>query len=82
MSKLADIQCEILEKLALKLCGEEGKKLVKHHNLIDDVIYKIGTVIKDDKLLEKLNNCTDDELGVINSRLTMIINTLKDKEVK
>lgn len=82
MSKLNDFKVELLEKLLLKFCGEDGKKLVKHNHLMRDVVDKLGVIICDNDVVHKLEKCTDDELNCINSRLTMIINTLKDKEVK
>lgn len=73
---------KLLEKIALKFGGEDGEKMVKHFDLIEGVFEKLGVILQDDNLFDKLDNCTNDELEVINSRLTMIINTLKDKEVK
>ena len=79
MSSLDGIT-NLLEKLVLKFGGEEGEKLVRHHHLTESVIDKIGAIMQDDDICDKLYNCTDDELEVINSRLTMIINTLNINE--
>lgn len=79
--KIIDNVAKILETIVLKIGGEEGKQLVKHNHLVEDVFNKLGVMLQDD-FVDKLHNCTNDELEVINSRLTMIINTLNEKEVR
>ena len=55
--------------------------VVEHQKLIEEVVDKLDEMLSD-RFVDRLNECTHDELKCINSRLTMIINKLKEKEVK
>ena len=70
-----------LEKKILdKLCDMTGDNETKEHfNLQFELMDNMSKLTSIDDFAEKLNACTNDELAVINSRLTMIINTINEK---
>lgn len=74
----------IVDKLEKKildtLCDLTGDNETKiHFNLQYAIMDNMDKLMCIDEFAEKLNACSNDELRCINSRLTMIINTINEK---